>query len=127
MKITVTVASSVIMLTAPPDRAGMAASVEEVSYELGGALGIALLGSILTAAYGLSLNLPGELQLPAQVYDSLDEALMVADHLAGTTAELLREQARLAFDRAFVVVGCFAALALLVTAGLVRFRLKADV
>lgn len=119
-----TVASSVIMLTAPPDRAGMAASVEEVSYELGGALGIALLGSILTAAYGFSLNLPGDLQLPAQVYDSLDEALMVADHLGGATAELLREQARLAFDRAFVVVGWIAALVLLVTAWLVRKKLR---
>ncbi|CCC97360.1 hypothetical protein FBZ85_1371 [Azospirillum brasilense] len=36
------------MLSAPEDRAGMAASVEEVSYELGGTLGIALLGSLMS-------------------------------------------------------------------------------
>src|SRR5690606_6395519 len=34
-----TAASSVVMLAAPEERAGMAASIEEVSYELGGALG----------------------------------------------------------------------------------------
>ena len=46
-----TAASSVIMLSAPEERAGMAASIEEVSFELGGALGIAFLGSLMSALY----------------------------------------------------------------------------
>ena len=46
-----TAASSAMLLHAPPDRAGMAASIEEVSYELGGAFGIAVLGSVMSAVY----------------------------------------------------------------------------
>lgn len=61
---TMTAASSMIMLAAPADRAGMAASVEEVSYELGRlGLGIAILGSLLTAVYSSSLVLPDTLEV----------------------------------------------------------------
>jgi MFS transporter, DHA2 family, multidrug resistance protein len=44
-------ASSAIMSGAPPGRAGMAASLEEVSYELGSALGVAVFGSLMTLVY----------------------------------------------------------------------------
>lgn len=42
------VASSMVISSAPPERAGMAASVEEVSYELGSLTAVALLGSLFT-------------------------------------------------------------------------------
>ncbi len=48
-----TFASATIMNAAPPERAGMAASIEEVGFELGGALGVAVFGSIMTLAYAL--------------------------------------------------------------------------
>jgi DHA2 family multidrug resistance protein-like MFS transporter len=41
----------VIVGTAPPERAGAASGISETGGELGGALGIALLGSIGTAVY----------------------------------------------------------------------------
>ncbi len=41
-------ASSAIMTNAPVEKAGMAASVEEVSFELGNALGVTVFGSILS-------------------------------------------------------------------------------
>ena len=53
-----TAASGTIMQSAPVERAGMAASVEEVSYELGGALGVTLMGSILSGVYAQSLDVP---------------------------------------------------------------------
>src|SRR5690606_1559273 len=53
-----TAASSTIMDRAPPERAGMAASVEEVSYELGGAIGVTLMGSILSVVYDAALEPP---------------------------------------------------------------------
>ncbi|KAG1317976.1 hypothetical protein G6F63_015427 [Rhizopus arrhizus] len=53
-----TAASSSIMQSATPDRAGMAASIEEVSYELGGAVGVTLMGSILTGVYAQTLDVP---------------------------------------------------------------------
>ncbi|MFB2597289.1 MFS transporter [Herbiconiux sp. P17] len=46
-------ASSVIMSRVPAHRAGMASSVEEVSYELGSLVAVAVLGSVVTSAYGV--------------------------------------------------------------------------
>ncbi|PRC56995.1 MFS transporter, partial [Mycobacterium sp. ITM-2017-0098] len=46
-----TVASDVILASVPKERAGAAAAVSETAYELGMALGIATLGSIVTAVY----------------------------------------------------------------------------
>ena len=56
------------MQSAPADRAGMAASVEEVSYELGSVFGVTLMGSILSLAYASALNLPADMHLPSIVW-----------------------------------------------------------
>jgi MFS transporter, DHA2 family, multidrug resistance protein len=48
---TVTCASTTVMNAAPPERAGMAASIEEVGFEMGGAVGIAVFGTLLTLVY----------------------------------------------------------------------------
>ncbi len=117
---TMTAASSMIMLAAPADRAGMAASVEEVSYELGGSLGIAILGSLLTAVYSSSLVLPDTLEVNRLAYDGLDQALIAAEEMRGASAETLRVLARSAFDRAFLVVIAAATVTLFVTAILIR-------
>lgn len=42
---------TLIVSTAPPERGGAAAAISETSSELGGALGIAILGSIAAAVY----------------------------------------------------------------------------
>lgn len=55
------VASTAIMGNVPPHRAGMAASLEEVSYEFGGLVGVATMGSLLTFVYSRSLALPEDL------------------------------------------------------------------
>ena len=46
-----TLAADMMVGTAPPERAGAAAGISETSSELGGALGIAVLGAIGTAVY----------------------------------------------------------------------------
>ncbi|MDQ7990479.1 MAG: MFS transporter [Candidatus Dactylopiibacterium sp.] len=99
--IAITGASSAIMLNAPAERAGMAASIEEVSYELGGAIGVALLGSVLSTIYARTLALPAGLALPERVRDSLDEALLAAEQLPPDAAQQLTTLARQAFDDAF--------------------------
>ena len=55
---TISVASTAIVESAPPHRAGMASSVEEVAYEFGALLSIALLGSLLTGLYTVFVQLP---------------------------------------------------------------------
>src|SRR5690606_31090111 len=74
-----TAASSAMLLHSPPDRAGMAASIEEVSYELGGALGIAVLGSVMSAVYSATFLASAGLQAPGLAQDSLDGALITAE------------------------------------------------
>ncbi len=115
-----TAASGIIMSSAPADRAGMAASIEEVSYELGGAIGVAVLGSVMTAVYGLSLALPDGLAVSPAVFDSLDEALIAAEALPADLGATLRDTARLAFDRAFVAVGTITVVLMTATAIAVR-------
>ena len=109
-------ASNAIMSRAPAHRAGMAASVEEVSYELGGAIGIAVFGSILSAVYSATLALPGELSTLSAAYDSLDAALLASETLKPETATMLTAYARTAFDKAFVTVVIIAGLIATATA-----------
>ena len=43
------ITTDLVMTAAPPERAGAASAISETSFEFGGALGIAVLGSMLTA------------------------------------------------------------------------------
>lgn len=115
---TMTAASSTIMQSATPERAGMAASIEEVSYELGGALGVTLMGSILSGVYAHTLDVPAGVSA-AVARDSLDEALALAEGLSGELGASLARLARGAFDAGYAAVIATAALMLLGTAALV--------
>lgn len=113
---TMTAASSTIMQSAPPERAGMAASVEEVSYELGGALGVTFMGSLLTFVYGRAMDVPQVATLPDAVRDSLDEAQLVAEHLPPEMANALTTLSNAAFNHGFDAVIGAGALLLFATA-----------
>ncbi|MFE7616149.1 MFS transporter [Streptomyces sp. NPDC057496] len=111
---------------APADRAGGAAAIGETSYQLGAGMGIALLGSVMNAAYtpGLS-ELPGK-GVPdwarTAAAHSLGEAYQVADRLGGPLGAALRTTARHAFvsglrvtllvSAALLLLGALAALRL---------------
>ncbi|HBN9819320.1 MFS transporter [Pseudomonas aeruginosa] len=110
-----TAASTAVMLNVDEQSSGMAAAIEDVSYELGGVIGVTLLGSLMSFVYGMSLRLPS-VELPARVRDSLDDALLVAEGLAPEVASRLVELARQAFDQAFVAVLLAAAALLFLSA-----------
>ncbi|MDX2918784.1 MULTISPECIES: MFS transporter [Streptomyces] len=86
---------------APPERAGGAAAIGETSYQLGAGLGIALLGSVMNAAYAPGLASLSEKGVPAragaEASHSLGEAYQVAAQLGGPMGDLLRSTARHAF------------------------------
>lgn len=103
-------ASTAIMSGASAERAGMAASIEEVSYELGGAMGVTIFGSLLAMVYSSTLTLPSELASLSQVYDSLDAALLTSEHLAPESAGILVNLARQSFDKGFITVLAVAAI-----------------
>ncbi|MFE6480256.1 MFS transporter [Streptomyces rochei] len=91
------VASSAIMGNVPARRAGMASSVEEVSYEFGSLIAVALLGSLLTAVYSTTIDLPAG--VPSRARDSLDAALALSKDNPS-----LISAASDAFDSAYFVV-----------------------
>ncbi|GHC78034.1 MFS transporter [Nocardiopsis terrae] len=106
-----TAASAAIVGSAPAHRAGMAASVEEVSYELGSLTGVAVLGSLMAAVYTRTVALPG--QAPASAAEGLDEARAAAEGMDTAGARALLEAATQAFDNGYRATLVVAATALL--------------
>ncbi len=96
-------ATNTVMTAAPPEKAGAAAAIESVAYELGTGLGVALFGSLLGAAFAARFADPA-------AGDSIAAALAEAARLGGAEGAALAEAARTAFDGAF-------GLALAVAAG----------
>jgi len=113
-----TAASAAIMGNAPADHSGMAASVEEVSYELGGAIGVAAIGGALSGLYSSAMDAVAG--APAAARDSIDGALRAAGQMSPDMAATLLSEARLAFDNSFYAVLGMAAALVLATAVLVR-------
>jgi DHA2 family multidrug resistance protein-like MFS transporter len=80
------------MAAAPPDRAGGASAIQETAFELGGAVGVALLGSLAAAAYRDALG-----DAPAVARESLPGAAKVAEQLGGAAGAALLDAASVAF------------------------------
>ncbi|MFI7329067.1 MFS transporter [Streptomyces rubiginosohelvolus] len=111
---------------APPERAGGAAAIGETSYQLGAGLGIALLGSVMNAAYAPGLASLHEKGVPAragaEASHSLGEAYQVAAQLGGPMGDLLRSTARHAFIDGLHVT-LFVSAGLLLLGALAALRL----
>lgn len=112
--VALTATSDAIVSAAPPAQAGSASAISETAYELGTGLGIAILGSVLSALYvrALPTGLPGE---------SLAETLAAAPSTAAA--------ATAAFDEALGVTALLSAgllaAASVLTASLLRSPQKA--
>lgn len=80
------IASAMVMQGSPEDKAGNAGALEETSYELGGTLGVAILGSISALVYRSELSgspaLRGvEATEAAQAQESLGSAIATSERL----------------------------------------------
>ncbi|TPQ15787.1 MFS transporter [Streptomyces sporangiiformans] len=106
--------------TVPVEKAGTATSVLETGAEFGGALGMAVLGSIGTAVYrdGIPASAPG----PA--HETLGGALEVARHLPGHAGEALVATAREAFTSGMQAAALAATVLLLGAAILASLALR---
>ncbi len=115
-----TLTTDLIIGAAPPEKAGAAAAISETSSELGGALGIAILGSIGTAVYRRSMAVAIPRGLSADGINAargtLGGALGVAEGLPSTVATALRETSRGAFTRAMEAGVVTCAIVALITA-----------
>jgi DHA2 family multidrug resistance protein-like MFS transporter len=85
-----TVTTGTIISAAPPERAGAVSAVAQAGAELGGALGIAVLGSLATAIYRgtVAAQLPEGIspELAAAARDTLGGALSVASQIPDAAA-----------------------------------------
>jgi DHA2 family multidrug resistance protein-like MFS transporter len=111
-----TVTADTILSSVPKDRAGAASAISETATELGGALGMAVLGSVLTAAYRTSLRLPDGLPKGAGdgVRDSIGGALETATTLPVRLAAQVTDAAQHAFvDGMHTALLCSAGLSAL--------------
>ena len=123
MALAMTPATESIMGSLPPGKAGVGSAMNDTTRQIGGALGVAILGSVFASAYTSSIA--SALQgLPAQAAtaatNSVGAALAIADRLPGTSGTALATAAKSSFihamDRglfvgaAVAVVGALVAL-----------------
>jgi EmrB/QacA subfamily drug resistance transporter len=105
MSITVAPATGEIMSSVPLSKAGVGSAVNDTTRELGGALGIALLGSVANSAYRSSVDLDA-VPLPADAKAVAGESIGAASAVAQqapAAADRLMSEAATAFTDAFLV------------------------
>jgi hypothetical protein len=83
-----TPATSAITEALPQAQQGVGSALNDLSREVGGALGTAVIGSIVTAVYRSSLTLPGA---PAPVVDKVRASFAVGIHVGGSTGVHARD------------------------------------
>ncbi len=124
----ITLTTGIVVGSAPPERTGAASAMSETGAELGGALGVAILGSLGAALYRAGMAdfaLPGVAAAtlePARA--TLGGALAAAAGLAPDQASALLSQAREAFMTGFRAVAALSVLGMVfciaITLGVLR-------
>jgi DHA2 family multidrug resistance protein-like MFS transporter len=121
-----TLAADLAIGSAPPERAGAASGISETSSELGGALGLAILGTVGTAVYRGHTADAFPAEVPADsastASDTLGGAVEVADRLPQLLAADVLEPAREAFTQGLQVAATVSG-ALVIAAALMVARL----
>ncbi|MEV4948631.1 MFS transporter [Streptomyces sp. NPDC053755] len=120
-----TVTADVILSSVPKEQAGSASAVSETAYELGAALGIALLGSIVTGVYqGFATPAGVPAATAAAAHESLGGAVEASAGLAPDTASALVSAAQVAFVDGLRIAAGVGATVLLATAVAAWFLLR---
>ncbi|CAM5554072.1 MFS transporter OS=Streptomyces alboniger OX=132473 GN=CP975_05975 PE=4 SV=1 [Streptomyces alboniger] len=120
-----TVTADVILSSVPKEQAGAASAVSETAYELGAALGIALLGSIVTGVYRDFTAPPGTPpEVASAAHESLGGAVESARNLPSHEAETLLHAAQASFVDGLRFASGVGAAVLLATAVAAWFLLR---
>jgi hypothetical protein len=107
-------ATESIMNSLPPARANIGSAVNDTTRELGGALGVAIVGNIMSSLYATRLTdaLPDDVPAPvaAAARESLGAAVQAGGALRPDVADVAPEAFIHATSRASIVVAVVAAL-----------------
>jgi DHA2 family multidrug resistance protein-like MFS transporter len=116
----VALATDLVLVSAPPERAGSASALSETGTEFGGALGMAVLGSVGVAVYRTELTNTMPAGLPSDTADAardtLGGAVAAAAGLPREPSAQLTEAANAAYVSGMHVTALVGALLLLGTA-----------
>ncbi|WDV50455.1 MFS transporter [Streptomyces coeruleorubidus] len=116
-----TVTADVILSSVPKEQAGSASAVSETAYELGAALGIAVLGSIVTGVYR---DFTGPAGTPAAAHESLGGAVEAAASMPAHTSAVMLDAARTSFVDGLALAAGVGAAVLLAAAVATWFLLR---
>ncbi|WP_328337479.1 MFS transporter [Streptomyces violaceus] len=116
-----TVTADVILSSVPKEQAGSASAVSETAYELGAALGIAVLGSIVTGVYR---DFTGPAGTPAAAHESLGGAVEAAASMPAHTSAVMLDAARTSFVDGLALAAGAGAAVLLAAAVAAWFLLR---
>ena len=122
MAIVAAPATSGIMNAVPMAKAGVGSAVNDTTRELGGALGIAVFGSIVNSAYRANIDLGGLGLSPSEVAEaeeSIGGAAATAATAAGDVGPNLVERAATAFTDAFNLASIISAVIVVASAAIV--------
>src|SRR4029079_3610835 len=121
-----TPATSAITEALPASQQGVGSAMNDLARELGGALGIAVVGSVLSSTYHSHFALPQTVRgLPTDLADKARESVSMATHVGGPVADA----GRAAFVdglHAGLLVGSLAALLAAVGVALLLPRAGTD-
>jgi len=123
MSISAAPATSEIMTSVPLSKAGVGSAINDTTRELGGALGIALLGSVANSAYRSGIELDG-VSLPAAAREGAGESIGAASAIAEQVpgGADVATRAASAFTDAFTLTNTVAVgIALAAAAGVLAF------
>jgi hypothetical protein len=98
MGLTFPPATAVIMNDLGLEKAGDGAAVNQLSRQVGGALGVAIVGSLFAAIY--AANVREDDSVPASAEESIEHATDIADQLDGAARADLLADAVSSFDTA---------------------------
>jgi DHA2 family multidrug resistance protein-like MFS transporter len=122
MALTMPPATGAIMSSVPLNKAGVGSAVNDTTRELGGALGIAILGSIVSSAYRSNVDVS---DLPPEAADAAKEsvgaALGVSQSLDPQAAGALVEHAGAAFTDAINVAMAVSAVISVIAGAIVLY------
>ena len=113
-----TVSTDAVLGSVPADRAGAASAISETGFELGVALGIAVLGTMQDVGYRLLLG-SAPSGLPGRVADAAEQSLAILSGVIERTDSRqvqLLGQAQMAFTHAMQTTAVIAAIVLLAAA-----------
>ncbi len=123
-------ATESIMGSLPPAKAGVGSAVNDTTREVGGALGVAVLGSVMSSTYGPRVtDAVSGFPLPAEqsnaITDQIGAAMGAAEQIGGEPGRLLASVASKGFADGMSTAFVIGAAALVLGAVIVAFFLPA--